>query len=70
MFDQLNDVPYWLIRERLVDLDRDRRFSEQDEARPSIFDRLGDLLISLGGRIKRQAPCPETKRELAWLDRK
>lgn len=74
MFNQLHDMSYWLMRERLADLERDLLSAEQDEATASAIDRvadhLGDMLLFLGARLKHQSPCPDTTREMAWLDRK
>jgi hypothetical protein len=78
MFDHLNDLPYLLIHERLADLERERLAAEIDAPlteRVGVVGRrlvngLGELLIDLGTRLKREERCPDMAQELLWSNRR
>lgn len=64
MFEQFNDIPYWLIKERLGDLSREGQASHNPFhvsahrliSLYSLSDHLGDLLTRLGSNLKHQEP--------------
>jgi hypothetical protein len=76
MFDQLHDMAYDLVRERLLDARRERMAVEEAEVSGARFtllrlrfaNRLGDMLIAWGVRLKHQEPCQDLAKGWVWQD--
>lgn len=78
MFEPWNPLSYEMIRERLADLERERLADRAALPLGNLIslrwehlsDRLGDILISIGARLKHQSPCSDGMRQLLWVNRK